>query len=337
MLRTTTGKTVISLGVFVVLSLLAIVLDTRGLLDPVKRPLESAISPIAGRFNDLAHRSGGSDSQQIAQLTSERDYYRAEAVRLENAEAENTQLREQLGIEQKYNDYNVLSAGVVSRDPGNSQKFIIIDKGSDDGIQTGMAVVDPNNYVGQVTEVGPRQSRVTLLIDSQATPLSVEILNGGDGILYGMWQSGGRAEMRYVDFDSNPKPGDYVITSSDSATQSKGVPGGLLVGQVGDGVKSDALTDELTVPIVPLANFDKLQVVTVLTGPKPGTNATSVTPPAEIVGTPSASPSASARPSPSAPTRTPTKTPTAEPSTVGDTATGMARRSRTDRISRTGH
>ena len=289
-LRTTAGKTLSFLALFVVVSLGAILLDTHGLLNPIKRPLEAVISPIASRFNDVAGGPNISQSDQVAQLTAERDHYRAEAMRLQNAENENTQLREQLGIEQKFNDFDVLSAGVVARDPSNSDKFITIDKGSDDGIATGMAVVDPNNYVGQVTQVGPKQSRVTLMIDSQAAPVSVQIVNGGDGIMYGMWQSGGRAEMRYVDYDAKPNPGDYVLTSSDSATQSRGVPGGLLVGQVGDGVKSDALTDELTVPIIPAANFERLRVVTVMTGPKPNTNATSVTPPASIVGTPTASP-----------------------------------------------
>lgn len=325
MLRTTAGKTLSFLTLFIVVSLGAILLDRHGLLDPVKRPLEAVISPIASRFNDLAGGPATNQRDQVAQLTAERDHYRAEAMRLQNAENENTQLREQLGIEQKFNDFDVLSAGVVARDPSNSDKFITIDKGSDDGIATGMAVVDPNNYVGQVTQVGPKQSRVTLMIDSQAAPVSVQIVNGGDGIMYGMWQSGGRAEMRYVDYDAKPKPGDYVLTSSDSATQSHGVPGGLLVGQVGDGVKSDALTDELTVPIIPAANFERLQVVTVMTGPKPNTNATGVTPPASIVGTPTASPkpSPTGKPSGSQPnvpasSARPTATATIDTGTGGD-------------------
>ena len=279
MLRSNTGKVVVLLAIFVVLSSATILLDRRGLLDPVKRPAERLIAPVTGAFGSLARGRESDNDAEMAAVVAERDYYRAEAMRLQNAESENTQLRQQLGIEQKYTDFVVIPAGVLARDPSNSQKFITIDKGSDDGVVVGQAVVDPNNYVGQITEVGPTQSRVTLLIDTQASPLSVEIVDGGDGLLYGMWQSGGRAEMRYVDLDADPQPGDAVLTSSDGVTQSRGVPGGLLIGTVGAGIQRDPLSDDITVPVIPNADFEGLEVVTVILGPKPGTGATSVTPP----------------------------------------------------------
>ena len=279
MLRSTLGKTVALLLTFVVISVGAILLDNRGLLDPVKRPVESVIAPVTGSFSRVAQGTETEEEADLAAMTAERDFYRSESIRLQNAESENTQLREQLGIEQKYGDFEVLSAGVLARDPSNSQKFVTIDKGADDGIVIGMAVVDPNNYVGQVTQVGPTQSRVTLLIDTQASPLSVEIVTGGDGVLYGMWQAGGRAEIRFVDIDATPSPGDAVLTSTNGVTQSRGVPGGLLIGTVGPDIRSDALSDDLTVPVIPNTDFDNLEVVTVILGPRPGTNATSVDPP----------------------------------------------------------
>jgi len=287
-LNSTIGKSITLLLTFVIISVGAILLDNRGLLDPVKRPVESLISPVTGSFSRVAQGTESGAEADMAAMTAERDYYRSESIRLQNAAGENTQLREQLGIEQKYGDFDVLSAGVLARDPSNSQKFITIDKGADDGMAVGMAVVDPNNYVGQITEVGPTQSRVTLLIDTQSNPLSVEIVTGGDGILYGMWQAGGRAEIRYVNIDAKPQPGDAILTSSDGSTQSRGVPGGLLIGTVGGTLQSDALSDALTVPIVPNADFDNLEVVTVILGPLPGTDATNVVP--------SGDPSASASP-----------------------------------------
>lgn len=289
MSRSTTGKTVILLLTFIVLSVGTVVLDNLGLLDPIKRPVESLISPITGSFSRAAQGTESDEESALAEMTAERDYYRSESIRLQNAEGENTQLREQLGIEQKYGDFDVLSAGVLARDPSNSQKFITIDKGADDGMAVGMAVVDPNNYVGQITEVSPTQSRVTLLIDTQASPLSVEIVTGGDGVMYGMWQAGGRAEIRYVDIDAKPQPGDAILTSSDGSTQSRGIPGGLLIGTVGGQLESNALSDDLTVPIVPNADFDNLEVVTVILGPLPGSDTTNVTP--------SGDPNASAAPS----------------------------------------
>ena len=314
MLNSTAGKTITLLLTFVVLSVGAILLDNRGLLDLVKRPVESVFSPITSSFTRVAQGTGSDADSDLAAMTAERDYYRSESIRLQNAESENAQLRDQLGIEQKYGDFDVLSAGVLARDPSNSQKFVTIDKGEDDGLTVGMAVVDPNNYVGQITEVGPTQSRVTLMIDTQANPLSVEIVTGGDGMMYGMWQAGGRAEIRYVDIDAKPQPGDAILTSSDGATQSRGVPGGLLIGTVGGETRSDPLSDDLTVPIIPNADFDNLEVVTVILGSRPGSNVTNVTP----SGQPSASAAASAAGS-GAPSGSDNPGASAPPSDHGDT------------------
>lgn len=311
--RSPVGRTVVALAVFVALSVVAIVLDNRGLLDPVKRPAEAVVAPVTGLFNDAAGATRSRDDE-LAALTAERDQYRAEAIRLQDAESENTQLREQLGIEQKYGEFEVIPAAVLARDPSNSQKFITIDQGSDDGVAVGMAVVDPNNYVGQVTEVGPSQARVTLLIDTQASPLSVEIASGGDGLLYGMWQAGGRAEVRYVDIDERPRVGDAILTTSDGATQTRGVPGGLLIGTVGGDSDSDPLTDDLTVPVLPNADFDNLEVVTVILGSKPGSTATTLDPSAAGTSAqPSADPSATDRPADPSPTD-------GDPSPTGDLA-----------------
>lgn len=277
-------QTCVLVAIFVVTSGTFIGLDSQRALDPVKEGVHGLIDPVTAGFQRVADMPGGSSDleAELAAVTAERDRLRAEAIRVQDVENTNDQLRQQLGIEDQYPDYRLLSAGVVNLDPTNNQKFLVIDKGSDDGVREGMAVVDPNYYVGQVTEVEATSARVTLLIDfSQA--VGARLLDGGDGVLYGMWQEGGRAELRAVPTDAAPKPGDEVLTAESGAAQSVGIPGRLPIGRVGENIVRDEQSDTLIVPVVPYCQFDDLKVVTVILGPTSGDE----TPPAEA-GAPAA-------------------------------------------------
>jgi rod shape-determining protein MreC len=58
-----------------------------------------------------------------------------------------------------------IPATVISRDPEGIQRFLVIDRGSNDGIEEGMAVVSPDFFVGQIMDVEPNRSRIILSID----------------------------------------------------------------------------------------------------------------------------------------------------------------------------
>ncbi|CAA9536586.1 MAG: hypothetical protein AVDCRST_MAG49-293 [uncultured Thermomicrobiales bacterium] len=269
MITLSARQTCLLVAVFVLTSGTLIGLDSRHALDPVQAGLHGLVDPVTGAFDRLADGPGGGSSvaEELARVTAERDALRAENIALQDAEKVNEQLREQLGIEEKYPDHEVLAAGVVNPDPSNTRKFLVIDKGADDGVRMGMAVVDPNHYVGQVTEVEPTTARVTLLVDRSQT-VAARLLDGGDGVLVGMWQEGGRAELRDVPIDAAPQPGAEVLTA-DGGAQSVGIPGRLPIGVVGEGVVLDEQSDTLVVPVVPYCQFDDLKVVTVILGPAP--------------------------------------------------------------------
>jgi rod shape-determining protein MreC len=64
-------------------------------------------------------------------------------------------------------DYPRITASVVGVRPSNLDQVVDIDKGSEDGIEVGMAVIAPGGLVGKITTpLLPNQARVMLITDS---------------------------------------------------------------------------------------------------------------------------------------------------------------------------
>jgi rod shape-determining protein MreC len=249
-------------------------LDSQGLLDPVRTGLRQGLSPIESLSDSIVReRKSDSDLQQENDaLRAERDSLAAEVARLREYETEVNQLRAQLNVQDARPDWKLVTARVSFPDPNNLNKFITIDKGSADGIQTGMAVVDPNYFVGLVTEVSEHSAKITLAIDMTAVVAAQDQATGASGNAYGMWQEAGRMELRHVDRNATLKDGDPIATSTNGSVSSAYVPGGILIGQVDGDPVVDNQGDSQTVKILPYCDFDNLEVVSVIVTYDPSTD-----------------------------------------------------------------
>jgi rod shape-determining protein MreC len=258
-------QTIMLVVLFVVTSLAFIALDNRAALDPVKTGLREVTDPVADAFSGLIENEDPSALEaELAQVKAERDALLAENVnlRIENQEVE--QLREQVRVQEAHPEWTLVTARVINTDPTNLQKFLVIDKGAADGIQKGMAVVDPNFYVGQVTDVEEHSATVTLVIDSSARVGAQLADSGAIGVVFGAWQSGGRAEMRHVARGTEPAKEELVITAINPDVQTNQVPGNLVIGKVVGNPQENNQSDTLTFEVLPVVEFDKLKVVSVI-------------------------------------------------------------------------
>lgn len=253
--------------ILVAASLLLIVLDGRNLLDPVKGVTGSIIAPISRELSNLGQRIApgprGDDElmAELGAITDERDRLLAENARLKEQVADIAELQAQLEFKQEHPELQVLQANVISRDPQSLEKFIIIDRGSNDGVEVGMAVVSPNFLVGQIVEVDPNRARVLLVIDSAFQTGAVLQTSRGAGILYGRWQYGDRAVMRHVPLETEVTQGELVVTSGLTAA----VPPGLIIGTTQE-FERDELRNEIEISVIPLVDFETLRRVTVVIG-----------------------------------------------------------------------
>ncbi len=259
-----TRQTIFLVVLFVVTSLALIQLDSRRALDPVKDAMRAIVAPAATFVRTTGSPGDLAMEREIVAVKAERDQLAAENAQLKAAVREVEQLRLQAKLQQDRPTWKMLQARVQAPDPTNQQKFLTIDKGSRNGVEVGMAVVAQGpNYIGQVTEVWEESSRVMLIIDiSQRVGARLE--NGGDGVVFGVWQNGGRLDLRYLDRDSDPQPGELVLTTDSAALRTARVPGGLIVGRVGDAAPDAAKGDTQTIPVIPLVAFERLEVITVV-------------------------------------------------------------------------
>ncbi len=254
-------------ALFIATSVAFIALDNRHALDPVRNSVHGLLIPVTQilKSNDATPADPTTLQAKYDALQKKFDTLQADNAQLQLVAQEVNQLRALLNLQQQQPKLKYVSASVLYPVPSTAGgKFVIIDKGSADGIEEGMAVTDPNYYVGLVTKVEEHQSKVALAIDDSQS-VGAQFLKSGDvGIAWGMWIHGGRMELRHVDRAANIDKTDVIVTAKKSEARTAKVPGGLIIGTVGGPPVVDNQGDTETIPMNPAADLDHLTVVAVI-------------------------------------------------------------------------
>lgn len=248
---------------FIVVSISLIVLDRRHALDPLREGLSEMINPVSGTFSRVTDGFGGSSDlqKQLDDVTAERDKLNADNSRLKSVDQENQTLREQAKVQAKNPNWSMVSAEVIGTDPTSAQKFVRINRGKADGIQKGMAVVDPNYYVGQVSEVDDHSAVVMLIIDTSMKVGGRLENSQANGTVVGKWQAGKSLMMEHIDKSVTPKTGEKVVTSD----MTRQIPPGIIIGVVYGEPIQNVQNDQLEVEVRPAVDFNSLDRVWVVT------------------------------------------------------------------------
>ncbi|ANQ83267.1 rod shape-determining protein MreC [Azoarcus olearius] len=142
-------------------------------------------------------------------------------LRYEQLEQEYKQLRGLMQMAERVQVKSV-AAEILYNAPDPFARKVILDRGAQQGVEAGLAVVDSDGVIGQVTRVYPIQSEVTLLTDrNQAIPVRV-LRNGLRGVLFGTGQ--GRIELRFVIAGADIQVGDMLVTSGLDGVFLPGLP-----------------------------------------------------------------------------------------------------------------
>ncbi len=235
-----------------------------------ERFIRDMFTPLQGGVNGIRHNWGGvasvlnnkeALSRQIQILRLENQELKIENQVLRESRAELKRLRSLLDFQNKNLDnYNLLTARVISRSPSNWYKYLLINKGSKQGIKKGMPVICPEGLVGQVGSVSRESAQINLITDREvAVGVILQESRETNGIVEGRGDSN-LLRMSNIPYYSPIKEDDRVISSGLSVLYPQGVdiglvksisrePGGLL----------------LCADIEPLVNFDKLEEVLIIT------------------------------------------------------------------------
>ena len=181
----------------------------------------------------------------------------------ESLEKEIQELKEALELNRTLTEYDTVNATILSRNKSYWFNTITIDKGTNAGIQTEMAVITKNGLIGKITKVSHNSSEVKL-ITSDDTKYKVSIAiktNEIDNyaILNGYDQETGLIKATGIDKTTNINIGDSVLTSGLGSR----FPGGIYIGTV-EKVEKDKYDLSKTVYIKTSQNFNDIHYVTVL-------------------------------------------------------------------------
>jgi rod shape-determining protein MreC len=171
-------------------------------------------------------------------------------MRFEAIEQENLRLRQLVAAAPRVGE-KVMLAEILRVDLDPFRHRVILDRGSNDGVVKGQAVVDGAGVFGQVTNVGPSSSEVILLSDAaHAIPVQIS-RNGLRTIATGTGDTR-RLQLPYLPRNADVKAGDVLVTSGLGGV----FPGGYPVGQVTE-VKRDPSLPLAVVSAEPAAALDR--------------------------------------------------------------------------------
>jgi rod shape-determining protein MreC len=193
---------------------------------------------------------------QAESLQNDVDLLRGRLFNLRELSQENARLKNLFNFKQ-VSSLRLLAARVIGRSLDSWSSSVIIDKGSYNGIKSGMVVITPTGLVGSIVESTDNTSKVLLINDPNQGIFSIVQRSRQEGLVSGTL--GANLIMRYLPDDAQIMVGDIIITSELSQIYPKGLLLGRVVniGREFSGLNRYALVK----PVVDLANLEEVLVI----------------------------------------------------------------------------
>ena len=253
-------------GVIAFLVLGLIILALSGYLSPVTRialaPLIQAQTWVTQRYRAIQSLLNAPTDvtrlrQRNTELEAENSRLQIQIIELQQQVAEAQVLSTLLDYARSRAENRYLAAAVIQYDISPFLHYVIINRGSDDGLRTGMPVVTDQGLVGQITAITSRASRIQLITDP-GSAVNVRLqATGENAILRGSLTSDLFLEM--IPQSASIQAGELVVTSGLGGNY----PSNLVVGQITTIRKRDFdLFQSAT--LQPAVNFQNLEIVLVI-------------------------------------------------------------------------
>jgi len=231
----------------------------QALVSPVQNIFSGASGAGVGFFQHLASlNTAATENEQLKKRIADAETELREA---RMARDENEHLKGLLSLRDESDDYKVVTARIIARDPSEWFDSVMINRGSSSGIERDMPVVTHEGIVGRVVGVSPVTAQVLLITDERsAAGAVVGQLSSSQamGSVRGYGKNG-LLDMRYVSGLETVKQGDMVVTTG----QDSIYPPGLSVGEVVE-FKQGSATSPHEIKVKPTARLNALREVAVL-------------------------------------------------------------------------
>ncbi len=233
--------------------------DVTNILGRVVSYPANSINDFIDSVNDLSNTY-----QENQSLKQKIDTIHELEVQLSELKRDNQKMKETLKLQDTLNDYTLVNATVIARNPDTWRDVITINKGSNDGIQPQMSVMSDNGLVGKVMDVNPTSARVALLSNADNTLIRVAAMIQNEkepiyGTITGYDDKTNTLVMSQIQATQDIKVGDKVVTSGLGGIS----PNSLYIGTVEE-VAMDRFGLYKEVKIHPAADTNDVRYVTVV-------------------------------------------------------------------------
>jgi len=249
--------------ILLILGVLIFILDSKEKINFLVTPISKVFIPF-----QIATLKVKNDLYQFAQVITNAQNLRrgvsvleeenatllAENALLKTTEEENSVLRAQLGIKELANK-KLIIAKVIGFSPLATKKYLVIDKGEEEGVAQGDLVIVKNIFIGKIAKSSPKKSLVGLPLDPDSK-IPAKTNRGAKGILTGEFQT--QLLLKEVLHEETLQEGDLVLTTGEGDLEAN-----LVLGEVKDVFKNEKeLFQEAKVK--PLLDLSKLETVFIL-------------------------------------------------------------------------
>ncbi len=243
-----------------------IALALGGYLTPLSRfmlnPIISAQTWISIRFQALQSFINSPDDvtslrQDNAALEAEIARLQVQIIEIQQELTEAQVLASLVDYARSRSENRYVAAAVIGRDPSPFLHYVIINRGSDDGLRKGMPVVTQQGLVGQISAVTAGAARVLLINDPGSTVNILLQQSDTEAVLVG--NISGEVNLELIPQAATVQAGDIIVTSGYGGDY----PANILIGQVST-VRSNAYDLFQSASVQPAVDFSQLEIVLII-------------------------------------------------------------------------
>ncbi len=267
---------VIAVMLVIFLGLAVNTIQPRGNISFLEKGLRIAASPFQYGFRAVDEAVNGfvtyfTDKEKLQQenedLKQQLSQLNSELTQMDEISMENIRLRELLNYkEETRGQFQLQLAGIIAENNTNLQHTITLDRGSNDGIQTGMTVLNHSGLIGRITAVLPESSEVMLLPDRESA-VGVRVWSTREviGVVEGNGSVASTLQIIHLPHDADLYVGDSIVTSGLDGV----FPGGIQIGEI-TAIEYSANGLTKTATVKPYVNFNRLEEVFILMNSRGG-------------------------------------------------------------------
>ena len=233
----------------------------------IENIFSSIVMPIQNGLTHLKNKLAGNDSfstdiknlQNENKQLQEKNKELEQTVReLEILRAENSTLKEYVGLKEKYGEYETIPAYIINKDITNYSNVIIINAGEKDGVEVNMTVISDKGLVGHIISVTEDTAKVQTILDTSNT-VSATMSSSREIVIARGNLGESNLKATYIPTDANLVEGDSVETSGMGGIYPKGIH----IGTIDKIFVTRNITDRYAT-ITPAVDFSTVETVVVI-------------------------------------------------------------------------